>query len=108
RRWRASSAPPTSSRRPRAPSCCSSDRASLLHLITETIFVNVRGVSFRLVPAAAVLLTGALAGCATTPTGATSGNATTLNVVAAENFWGSLATQLGGEHVRVTSIIDNP
>src|SRR5439155_10348223 len=58
--------------------------------------------------AAAVLLTGALAGCATTPTGATSGNATTLNVVAAENFWGSLATQLGGEHVTVTSIIDNP
>jgi len=31
-----------------------------------------------------------------------------LNVVAAENFWGSIAEQLGGEEVVVTSIIDNP
>jgi zinc/manganese transport system substrate-binding protein len=28
--------------------------------------------------------------------------------VAAENFWGSLAQQLGGDHVQVTSIINNP
>ncbi len=31
-----------------------------------------------------------------------------LNVVAAENFWGSIAAQLGGEEVQVTSIITNP
>ena len=31
-----------------------------------------------------------------------------LNVVAAENFWGSIAEQLGGEEVAVTSVIDNP
>ena len=31
-----------------------------------------------------------------------------LNVVAAENFWGSIASQLGGDRVTVTSIIDNP
>ena len=29
-------------------------------------------------------------------------------MVAAENFWGSLAEQLGGAHVKVTSIINNP
>jgi zinc/manganese transport system substrate-binding protein len=29
-------------------------------------------------------------------------------VVAAENFWGSIATQLGGDRVSVTSIITNP
>jgi zinc/manganese transport system substrate-binding protein len=29
-------------------------------------------------------------------------------VVAAENFWGSIASQLGGDHVSVTSIITNP
>ncbi len=29
-------------------------------------------------------------------------------LAAAENFWGSLAEQLGGCHVRVTSIIDKP
>jgi zinc/manganese transport system substrate-binding protein len=31
-----------------------------------------------------------------------------LTVVAAENFWGSIATQLGGAHASVTSIISNP
>ncbi|MBO0868190.1 MAG: zinc ABC transporter substrate-binding protein [Micromonosporaceae bacterium] len=31
-----------------------------------------------------------------------------ISVVAAENFWGSLAEQLGGAHVKVTSIINNP
>ncbi|MFJ2441504.1 metal ABC transporter solute-binding protein, Zn/Mn family [Streptomyces sp. NPDC087658] len=31
-----------------------------------------------------------------------------IQVVAAENFWGSIASQLGGGHVKVTSIIDNP
>ena len=31
-----------------------------------------------------------------------------LHVVAAENFWGSIAAQLGGDRVDVTSIITNP
>src|SRR5438270_3064385 len=31
-----------------------------------------------------------------------------LTVVAAENFWGSIAAQLGGNKVTVKSIIDNP
>lgn len=31
-----------------------------------------------------------------------------IPVVAAENFWGSIAQQLGGSHVHVKSIIDNP
>jgi zinc/manganese transport system substrate-binding protein len=30
------------------------------------------------------------------------------SVVAAENFWGSIASQLGGDRVQVTSIITNP
>jgi zinc/manganese transport system substrate-binding protein len=51
-----------------------------------------------------------LAGCATTPSDADTGSSsgTIINVVAAENFWGSLAQQLGGAHVKVTSIINNP
>jgi zinc/manganese transport system substrate-binding protein len=36
------------------------------------------------------------------------GSGTTIQVVAAENFWGSIASQLGGGHVKVTSIINNP
>ena len=31
-----------------------------------------------------------------------------LRVVAAENFWGSIAQQLGGEKVEVKSIVANP
>lgn len=31
-----------------------------------------------------------------------------VNVVAAENFWGSLVSQIGGTHVSVTSIITDP
>jgi zinc/manganese transport system substrate-binding protein len=33
---------------------------------------------------------------------------TTVQVVAAQNFWGSLISQLGGTHVSVTSIVTNP
>jgi zinc/manganese transport system substrate-binding protein len=57
----------------------------------------------------AALLTLAMSGCATSPSKATTGSASkVVNVVAAENFWGSLAEQLGGSHVKVTSIINKP
>ncbi|NJC69586.1 zinc ABC transporter solute-binding protein [Planosporangium thailandense] len=56
---------------------------------------------------AAALLAGALSGCTTTPAKTVAGTAA-INVVAAENFWGSLAARLGGDHVKVTSIINNP
>ncbi|MEW2549625.1 zinc ABC transporter substrate-binding protein [Streptomyces sp. NPDC047002] len=39
---------------------------------------------------------------------ASTASGKTIQVVAAENFWGSIASQLGGDHVKVTSIIDNP
>lgn len=32
----------------------------------------------------------------------------TLQVVAGQNFWGSIAAQLGGTHVSVTSVVTNP
>lgn len=54
------------------------------------------------------------AGCSTKsaapasrPAGAV-GSSTKIAVVAAENFWGSLALQLGGSRVTETSIITNP
>ncbi|MBR8057800.1 metal ABC transporter solute-binding protein [Burkholderia dolosa] len=34
--------------------------------------------------------------------------AATVNVVAAENFYGDVASQIGGRHVSVTSILSNP
>jgi zinc/manganese transport system substrate-binding protein len=50
-----------------------------------------------------------LAGCATTPAHpAADPTGTPLQVVAGENFWGSIAAQLGGTKVEVDSIITNP
>ena len=37
-----------------------------------------------------------------------SSQSTVIQVVAAENFWGSLVSQLGGTHVNVTSIVSDP
>jgi zinc/manganese transport system substrate-binding protein len=59
--------------------------------------------------AALVLLSCvALAGCGLHVQGPAPASSGKLQVVAAENFWGSIATQLGGEKVQVTSIIVNP
>jgi zinc/manganese transport system substrate-binding protein len=72
----------------------------------------------RPLPAAAVALSGVLAlsvtfaGCAMSlPPGGESSAAFSdrvVRVVAAEDFWGSIASQIGGAHARVTSIIANP
>lgn len=66
----------------------------------------------RLLMAAALgLLAGCgvlMAGCgglASSPAGASAGR---VPVVAAESFWGSIARQLGGDRVAVSSIIVNP
>ena len=40
--------------------------------------------------------------------GAAAGASTQLQVVAAENFWGSIARQLAGNRASVTSVITNP
>lgn len=46
-----------------------------------------------------------LAACGS-PSG--SSGSKTLQVVAGENFWGSIAAQLGGSHVSVLSVVTNP
>lgn len=53
---------------------------------------------------AALAAVGA-AGCGGAGPASASGK---LNVVAAEDFWGSIAAQLGGDRVEVTSIVANP
>lgn len=42
------------------------------------------------------------------PTRAGGASGGVIEVAAAENFWGSIASQVGGTHVHVTSIITNP
>jgi zinc/manganese transport system substrate-binding protein len=52
----------------------------------------------------AVLITAAAACSAPT----TTAHAGSLNVVAGENFWGSIAVQLGGSKVNVLSVVTDP
>lgn len=52
------------------------------------------------------LITAACSSAATIPSSNSTGNP--VKVVAAENFWASIAAQVGGSHVIVTSIIRNP
>lgn len=63
-------------------------------------------ISRRCVVAAALLVAAAAAACGGVANGGTDGGK--LSVVAAENDWGSIATQLGGDRVHVVSIISNP
>jgi zinc/manganese transport system substrate-binding protein len=71
-------------------------------------------LKIALVTATAALTAATATACSTSSsntsnTAATGGGAgRTIQVVAAENFWGSIASQLGGSHVKVTSVINNP
>jgi len=55
----------------------------------------------------AALLAGLVGGCGSRSS-SSAGPSGRLNVVAAEGFWGSIAEQLGGDRVEVTSIVTNP
>lgn len=57
--------------------------------------------------AAAVLALG-LTGCATTPSAQRATDGEVIEVAASTNVWGSILRQLGGSHVRATSIITSP
>ncbi|HTD58101.1 MAG TPA: zinc ABC transporter substrate-binding protein [Solirubrobacteraceae bacterium] len=60
-------------------------------------------------PLAAIIAVGAIAlgGCGSKEPSEESASGK-LQVVAAENFWGSIAAQVGGEKVQVRSIVVNP
>src|SRR5438445_2867987 len=60
--------------------------------------------------AAAALAVLSAAACATSPSGGSSpsGDGQIVAVAASINAWGSILKQLGGSHVRETSIISNP
>ena len=55
--------------------------------------------------AALAMAATALAGCGSSQPPAIPG---VVRVVAGENFWGNVAAQIGGRHVRVTSILTSP
>lgn len=74
--------------------------------VSRTVTARTRAAVGGALAAALAAGTGA---CSTTAPASTPRAAgRTVPVAAAENFWGSLAAQLGGSHAQVTSIIDNP
>jgi zinc/manganese transport system substrate-binding protein len=78
---------------------------TLSHFREVFSMLRVRSLSFFLLGGMFFLL--CLNACAATgPATGTTGNQ--LQVIAGENFWGSIATQLGGSHVSVTSIVTDP
>ena len=78
----------------------------------QSLLGRAPGTAVAAVAVAVVALTMILAGCAMTPPAGGQGSTTfsprVVRVVAAENVWGSIATQLGGAHAHVVSIITNP
>jgi zinc/manganese transport system substrate-binding protein len=71
--------------------------------IMVTLGRSVRTILLTLMLAVPALLGGALA--SSTAAGA---QGTIVHVVAAENFWGNIAVQIGGRDVQVTSLITSP
>ena len=67
--------------------------------------IALKRAPLRAVPLARLLATAAAVLSIAAPGVA---HAATVNVVAAENFYGDVASQIGGSHVAVTSILSNP
>jgi zinc/manganese transport system substrate-binding protein len=55
-----------------------------------------------------IVLIVAACSSSTKPSGTAASSGSQIDVVVAESFWGSIASQLGGDHVNVRSIISNP
>jgi zinc/manganese transport system substrate-binding protein len=54
-------------------------------------------------------ITFAFAGCSSHPSSGPSGHGSrSVEVVAAENFWGDITKQIGGDNANVTSVISDP
>ena len=69
---------------------------------------RLRGLVRLAAAALPVALMAAACSSGGAPTASGQGGGHRIEVVAAENFWGSIATQLGGDHVELVSIISNP
>src|SRR6266487_4612610 len=75
-------------------------------MVRGVLAVGRRRVSRRLLVVVGLVIASGLSACSTSAGDLTSNGKPA--VVAAENFWGSIAAQLGGDRVEVTSIITTP
>src|ERR1700760_2198765 len=67
-----------------------------------------RALAIVLALTIALALLGLLAGCGRSGAPSRGGRTSGFQVVAAENFWGSIAAQLAGSKASVASIVVNP
>jgi zinc/manganese transport system substrate-binding protein len=67
-----------------------------------------RRLGWRSALAAGAATLMVLTGCASSHAASPGAPGEAIRVVAAENFWGSIISQIGGTHAQVTSIITNP
>jgi zinc/manganese transport system substrate-binding protein len=65
---------------------------------------DVKSSRLALLVSAALIATSALTACGSVA----SADDGVIQVVAGENFWGDVVQQVGGSHVKVTSVISNP
>ena len=88
------------------------------YIVNQKVIIGI-GVGVAVIAAistAAIMLTSGspaispaqTIGSSVNTTSQSSGSAAPIQVVAAENFWGSLVSQLGGSRVQVLSIISDP
>lgn len=72
--------------------------------------MTARPTPLLVLATAGSLVAALVAGCSTSPVtqSPNSDPARTIQIIAAENFWGDIAAQLGGAHVRASSIVSNP
>lgn len=73
----------------------------------KTTYVAI-AVSVVVILAAGIFIGSYMSNGSTSSPSSTQNLSTKLQIVAAENFWGSLVSQLGGTHVQVLSIVTDP
>jgi zinc/manganese transport system substrate-binding protein len=73
----------------------------------KTTYVAI-AVSVVVILAAGIFVGSYMSNGFTSSSSSTQNLSTKLQIVAAENFWGSLVSQLGGTHVQVLSIVTDP
>ena len=74
-------------------------------------YIAIGGIVVVLIAVIAIIVTGGLhsnSAVMTNPPPPVNNTPKTIQIVAAENFWGSLVSQIGGSHVQVLSIVSDP
>ncbi len=76
--------------------------------MNKRIWIAVLAIVVVIVGVSLLLSRGNQNQTASAPAPADTASGKVLQVVAAENFWGSLVSQIGGSHARVLSIVSDP